>query len=92
MNRELPKVRRQRAKQHWMEDGDRNTKLFHRVATMRRRFNAIEKIVVEGELRDDVSSVKGAIVQFYEKLYHKDVSSRPFLKGISYSSIDLEDD
>jgi len=74
-----------------MEDGDRNTKFFHRVASMRRRFNAIDKIVVEGELHGDVSSVKGAIVQFYEKLYHEDVSSRPFLEGISYSSIDLED-
>jgi len=39
----------------------------------------------------DVSLVKGAIVQFYEKLYHEDVSSRPFLEDISYSSIDLED-
>jgi len=55
MKRELPNVRsqidlfwRQRAKQHWMEDGDRNTKFFHRVASMRRRFNAIDKIVVEG--------------------------------------------
>jgi len=29
---------------------------------MRRRLNAIEKIVVEGELHGDVSLVKGAIV------------------------------
>jgi len=55
MKRELSNVRsqidlfwRQRAKQHWMEDGERNTKFFHRVASMRRRFNAINKIVVEG--------------------------------------------
>ena len=58
---------------------------------MRRRFNAIDKIMVEGELHGDVSSVKGAIVQFYEKLYREDVSSRPFLEGISHNSIDLED-
>ena len=81
----------QRAKQHWMEDGDRNTKFSNRVASMRRRFNAIKKIVVEGELHGYASSMKGAIVQFYEKLYHEDVSSRPFLEGISYGSIDLED-
>jgi len=97
MKRELSKVRsqidmfwRQRAKQHWMEDGDRNTKFFHRVASMRRRFNAIDKIVVEGELLGDVASVKDAIVHFYAKLYHEEVSSRPFLEGISYNSIDEE--
>jgi len=98
VKRELSNVRsqidifwRQRAKQHWMEDGDRNTKFSNRVASMRRRFNAIKKIVVEGELHGYASSMKGAIVQFYEKLYHEDVSSRPFLEGISYGSIDLED-
>jgi len=74
-----------------MEDGDRNTKFFHRVASMRRRFNAIDKIVVEGGLHGDVSSVKDAIVHFYEKMYHKDASLRPFLEGTSYNSIGEED-
>jgi hypothetical protein len=98
MKKDLSNVRnqidmfwRQRAKQHWMVDGDRNTKFFHRVASMRRRFNAIDKIVVEGELHGDASSVKDAIVHFYEKLYHEDASSRPFLEGICYNSIDEED-
>jgi len=74
-----------------MEDGDRNTKFFHRVANCRRKFNAIESIEVEGDLHVDDSSIKGAIVQFYEKLYHENFSSRPFLEEISYSSISLED-
>ena len=65
MKRQLSKVRtqmdifwRQRGKQHWMRDGDRNTKNFHRVASMRRRYSAIDKIVVEGECYGDVSSAK----------------------------------
>jgi len=74
-----------------MEDGDRKTKFFHRVANSRRKFNAINNIEVKGELHVDDSSVKGAIVHFYEKLYHENFPSRPFLEGISYSSISLED-
>ena len=74
-----------------MEDGDRNTKFFRRVASMRGRFNAINKIVVEEELHSDVSSVKDAILQFYEKLYQEDVSARPFLEDISYDSIGKEE-
>jgi len=77
VKRELSKVQsqidvfwRQKAKQHWMEDGDCSTRFFHRVASMRRRFNVIDKIVVEGELHGDVSLVKGVIAQFCEKLYH----------------------
>ena len=57
---------RQTAKQHWMKDGDRNTKFFHRVANSRRKFNAIESVVVAGELHVDDSFAKGAIVQFYQ--------------------------
>jgi len=74
-----------------MEDDDRNTKFFHRVANSRRKFNAIKSIEVEGDLHVDDSSVKGAIVKFYEKLYHENFSCRPFLEGISCSSISLED-
>jgi len=40
---------RQRARQHWIVDGDPNTKFFHQVANMRRKFNAIYKIKVDGE-------------------------------------------
>jgi len=46
---------------------------------------------VDGELHVYDSYVKGAMVHFYEKLYHENFPSRPFLEGISYSSISLED-
>ena len=82
---------RERAKEHWLDKGDRDTRFFHRVGGMRRRFNAIDKIVVEGERHGDVSLVKDAIVHFYEKLYHEDAASRLFLEGISYNSIVEED-
>jgi len=35
---------RQRAKQQWIQDSDRNTKFFQQVANRRRKFNAIHKI------------------------------------------------
>jgi len=57
---------RQRAKQHWTEDGDRNTKFFHRVASVRRKFNAMQNIVMDGKPHVEDSSVKGVIVHFYE--------------------------
>jgi len=45
----------------------------------------------EVKLHVDDSSVKSAIVHFYEELYHENFPSRPFLEGISYSTINLED-
>ena len=74
-----------------MEDGDDNKKFFHKVANSGRKFNAIQNIVVDGELHVEDSRVKAAIVHFYEKFYHKNFTSRLFLEGISYNSISLED-
>ena len=86
LNKELSLVRssmdiywRQRAKQHWLVDGGRHTKFFHQVANRRRKFNAIHKIIVDGEFFADVVLVKNAIVQFYDNLYREDQPSRLFL-------------
>ena len=63
---------RQWAKQQWILEGDRNTKFFHRVANFRRKFNVLQSICVNGVCLDDVSSMKGAIVNFYNVLYRED--------------------
>ena len=80
---------RQRAKQQWIENGDRNTKFFHQVEIGERKFNAIHKIKVNDELYVDAASVNNAIVHFYENLYHEDQPSRIFLNGITFASISL---
>jgi len=56
---------------------------FHRVANVKRKFNSIQNIVVDGERHVEYSFVRGAIVHFYEKLYREKFSSTPFLEGIS---------
>ena len=49
------------------------------MANRRRKFNAIHKIQVNGELYVDAASAKNMIVHFYENLYHEDQPSRIFL-------------
>ena len=72
-------------------DGDRNTKLFHQVANRRRKFNVIHKIKADGELFVNATVVNKAIGHFYENLYQEDQPSRPFLGGIAFTSISLDD-
>jgi len=61
------------------------------VANIRRKFNAIHSIGVDGVCFNDISSVKGAIVNFYNELYHEDYPRRPFLGGLSYDFISHDD-
>lgn len=47
-------LRRTRAKQHWLREGDGNTKFFHTIANGRRRANGISMIEEDGQvLRTD---------------------------------------
>ena len=78
-----------RANQQWIEDHNCNTKFFHRVANSRGKSNAIQNIVVDGELHIEGYFVKGAIVHFFAKLRHENFPSRPFLEGFSYNTITL---
>ena len=61
------------------------------MANNRRKLNAIHSIYVEGAFFSDTSSVKGAIVNFYDKLYHEHHPGRPLLEGISYEPISSVD-
>jgi len=79
----------QRAKQHWIIDGDHKTNFFHQ-ATNRRKFNVIHKIKVDDEPLVHVAVEKNAIAHFYGNLYHEDPPSRPFLDG-AFASISHDD-
>ena len=80
-----------KAKQHWILDGDLNTKFFHRVANIGRKFGTIHSICVDGVSFNDNSSAKGVIFNFYNKLYHEDHPRKPFIEGIVYDSISDDD-
>jgi len=46
---------------------------------------------VNGQVYGEESMVKNAIVHFYENLLHDDHQQRPFIDGISYDTISMED-
>ena len=73
------------------EDGDWNTKSFHRMANGRRKFNAIRRIKVDNQVLDEDSTLKGAIVHYYEKLYREEYPVWPFLDGIFHNFVGIDD-
>jgi len=54
-----------------LKDGDRNTRYFHLIATMRRKRKMIEKILVEGVEYSDPISIRKAIVAHFKRHYAK---------------------
>lgn len=56
---------RQRAKVHWLEKGDRNTKFFYQYATERKRRNRIRRAVFDdGRVMEEEGDVLTAVSDF----------------------------
>ena len=67
----------QRAKVHWLKEGDRNTKFFHAQASERRKQNMITRIWDKfGRWCEDKDSIANATVTYFEDIYS---TSNPIL-------------
>lgn len=69
MSKELEKVIlleevswRQKSKALWLREGDKNTKVFHRVANSPRRNNLVGSFVINGYLSSESIEIKEQIV------------------------------
>ena len=56
---------RQKSRALWIREGDRNTKFFHKTANSHRRFNTIDRLMVDGELPLDQGTIVECITHFY---------------------------
>lgn len=41
---------RQKSRSLWLKEGDRNTKLFRKMANAHKRYNNIDQLIIQGEL------------------------------------------
>ena len=70
-----------------MKEGDNNTHFFHWVANSHRRTNYLRGIEVDGVLYEDEEEVWSKVVHFYQSLYTKSDTWRPFMDGLEFTSI-----
>ncbi|OMO64558.1 hypothetical protein CCACVL1_21676 [Corchorus capsularis] len=61
---------RQRAKQLWIKEGDRNTSFFHKFASNRKAENSVLRIQgLDGIWKTDQEEIEGIFVAYFEKLF-----------------------
>lgn len=61
---------RQKSRDKWIQDGDRNTNFFHLTTLVRRRRNKIEGLFnSDGSWFSDASSMKNIVVEFFPNLF-----------------------
>ncbi|XP_074328042.1 uncharacterized protein LOC141665954 [Apium graveolens] len=61
---------KQRAKQHWLREGDKNTKFFHRYASNRRKNNRIDRLKDgDGNWQDTPEGIRNIIESYFVDLF-----------------------
>jgi hypothetical protein len=64
------KKKRQRAKGHWLQHGDLNTRFFHEHASERRRLNKIRRLVKDdGSVVEEVGEIHNMVTNFYKSRF-----------------------
>ena len=75
---------RQKLRMLCIKEGDNNTKIFHKMANSRRRYNHISMLEVDGVIYEDESEMADQAVQFYKKLYKEIEEWRPCVEGLEF--------
>ena len=81
---------RQKSRELWLKEGDRNTGFFHRMANAHRRKNCLKKIKINGSWYEDETAVKTGIVEAFQGLLSNPGGWRPILSGLCFNPIEEE--
>lgn len=82
---------RQRAKQYWLKDGDRNTRFFHKFAYVRKKHNRIKKLKdVNGEWQDTEDGIQNTIVKYFENIFTITETGEQMSERINFKRITEE--
>ncbi|KAG5543219.1 hypothetical protein RHGRI_016093 [Rhododendron griersonianum] len=78
---------RQKSRNLWLKEGDRNTRFFHRMANCNRRKNFIGKIRIGNSILEEEEEVKIGIANFYASLFKEEGVYRPRVDNLEFDSI-----
>lgn len=59
---------RQKSRELWLKEGDRNTSFFHKMANVHRRRNQLAKITINGSWATEEREIKEGVVQAFQVL------------------------
>lgn len=62
----------QNSRARWLKEGDKNTRYFHTIATMRRRRNNIESLSINGSIINNPSEIKQEAVNYFKQIFKEE--------------------
>ncbi|KAF5456158.1 hypothetical protein F2P56_025667 [Juglans regia] len=79
---------RQKLRVLWLEEGDKCTSFFHKIANSHRRNNAIEILRTGNNLLSSPAEIQEHVVQFFSSLLSETEAWRPKIDGLNFAVVD----
>lgn len=77
----------QKSRVSWLKEGDRNTRFFHAMASVRLRKNSIESILHKGASVESPNEIKRAAMEYYKEIFSEECSNRPTFSSLNFKKI-----
>ena len=81
---------RQKSRELWLKDGDKNTGYFHKMANAHRRRNCLGKISINGKMIEKEADIKVGMIDAFKNLLSASSEWRPSLPDLSFNEIGIE--
>ena len=82
---------RQKSRELWLKEGDRNTGYFHRMANAHRRRNCLRKIIINNRRLDKEAEIKEGLITAFKYLLSTPRVWRPSFPELSFNEIESGD-
>ena len=82
---------RQKSREIWLKEGDRNTKFFHKMANAHRRRNQLNRIKVNGRCLTEESEIKEEIGRNFQELLTNPGDWKPSIDGLIFERLEVWD-
>ncbi|RVW24229.1 LINE-1 reverse transcriptase-like [Vitis vinifera] len=82
---------RQKSREVWLSEGDRNTKFFHKMANAHRRGNMLSRVKINGVWLTKENEVKEGVVNEFKTMLSSAGGWRPSLRGLSFERLEAVD-
>lgn len=74
----------QKSRARWIKEGDKNTKFFHTLATIRRKRNCITALPSNNGVITDPAGIHMEAVSFFKGIFKEDFPVRPEFNGLQF--------
>ena len=82
---------RQKFREIWLKEGDKNTEFFHRMANTHRGRNCLKSISINGRKLDKEAEIKEGLVNAFQNLLSDPGGWRPSLPDLALNEIGYEE-